>query len=98
MKYAAFENRSKTVRMTDLPCTLGNPSMKSSAMSAQTMVGTSNGCNSPIGCNCCLVLLVGQAGANKIAHRRSGVRDMEVLAQLVPSLLCAFVARPVRVT
>jgi hypothetical protein len=26
--------------------------MKSSAMSAQTMVGTSNGCNNPARCNC----------------------------------------------
>jgi hypothetical protein len=44
MKWAYFENQSTTVRMTDLPPTLGKPSMKPSAVSRHTPVGTANGC------------------------------------------------------
>jgi hypothetical protein len=43
-KWAYLENRSTTVKMTDLPPTLGKPSMKSSAMLRHTPVGTANGC------------------------------------------------------
>jgi hypothetical protein len=38
-----------TVRMTDLPPTLGSPSMKFIEMSAQTWEGTSRGYSSPAG-------------------------------------------------
>ena len=51
MKWAYLEKRSTTVRMTDLPPTLGSPSMKSIEMSAHTWDGTSRGCSSPAGCN-----------------------------------------------
>jgi hypothetical protein len=36
MKCAYFEKRSTTVRITDLPATLGKPSMKSMEMFAHT--------------------------------------------------------------
>jgi hypothetical protein len=49
MKWVYLENRSTTVRMTDLPPTLGSPSMKSIEMSAQTWDGTSRGYSSPAG-------------------------------------------------
>jgi hypothetical protein len=35
MKWSYLEKRSTTMRMTDLSCTLGSPSMKSMAMFAQ---------------------------------------------------------------
>jgi hypothetical protein len=37
------------VRMTDLPPTLGRPSMKSMEISAHTCEGTSSGCSIPVG-------------------------------------------------
>ncbi|WVZ97742.1 LOW QUALITY PROTEIN: hypothetical protein U9M48_043256 [Paspalum notatum var. saurae] len=40
MKCPYLENLSTTVRTTDLPPTLGNPSTKSIAMSLQTSDGT----------------------------------------------------------
>jgi hypothetical protein len=56
MKWAYFENWSTTMRITDLPATLGRPSMKSMEMSAHTWAGTSSGCRSPAG-RCASVLL-----------------------------------------
>jgi hypothetical protein len=44
---AHFENLSTTVKITDFMCTLGNPSMKSIAISAHTTDGTSRGCRTP---------------------------------------------------
>jgi hypothetical protein len=41
MKCAYLEKQSTTVKITDLPCTLGRPSMKSMEMSAHTWDGTS---------------------------------------------------------
>jgi hypothetical protein len=40
MKWQYFEKRSMTVRMMDLPPTLGRPSMKSNATSAEAVVST----------------------------------------------------------
>lgn len=51
MKWAYFENLSTTVRITLLPFTLGSPSTKSIAMSAQTCDGTSRGWSRPAGCS-----------------------------------------------
>jgi hypothetical protein len=49
MKWAYFKNQSTTVRMTELPSTLGKPSTKSSTMSRHTPVGTANGCKRQAG-------------------------------------------------
>ena len=49
MKCAYFEKWSTTVRMTDIPPTLGRPSTKSIEMSAHTCEGTSRGWSSPAG-------------------------------------------------
>ena len=47
MKCAYLEKRSTTVRMTDFPCTLGSPSMKSMEMSAHTWDGTTAAAAAP---------------------------------------------------
>ncbi|WVZ58400.1 hypothetical protein U9M48_008677 [Paspalum notatum var. saurae] len=52
MKCAYLENLSTTVRITDLPPTLGNPSTKSIEMSDHTEVGTGRGNKRPTGCRC----------------------------------------------
>jgi hypothetical protein len=49
IKYVDLENRSTTMRITDLPPILGNPSTKSIAMSLHTELGTTKGWRSPIG-------------------------------------------------
>ena len=56
MKCAYLEKRSTTVRMTDLPPTLGSPSMKSIEISAHTCEGTSRGCRRPAGRNVSVLL------------------------------------------
>jgi hypothetical protein len=47
-----FENRSTTVRMTDLPPIFGNPSIKSIAISLHTSLGIGRGWRRPTGCMC----------------------------------------------
>jgi hypothetical protein len=47
-----FENRSTTVRMTDLPPFFGNPSIKSIAISLHTSLGIGRGWRRPTGCMC----------------------------------------------
>jgi hypothetical protein len=49
IKWAYFEKRSTTVKITLLPWTLGNPSTKSSEMSSHTRKGTSSGWSKPAG-------------------------------------------------
>jgi hypothetical protein len=46
-KWVYLENWPATIRITDLPPTLGKPSTKLSAMSRHTLVGTANGCRRP---------------------------------------------------
>jgi hypothetical protein len=50
-KWAYLEKRSTTVRITDLSCTLGSPTMKSMEMLDQTCEGTSRGWSRPAGCS-----------------------------------------------
>jgi hypothetical protein len=52
-KCAYLEKQSTTVRITNLPPTLGSPSMKSMEMSTHTWDGTARGCSSPAGGNVC---------------------------------------------
>jgi hypothetical protein len=49
MKWANFEKRSTTIKMTDLPPTLVNPSMKSIVVSLHISERTVTGCSSPAG-------------------------------------------------
>jgi hypothetical protein len=65
MKWAYYEKRSMTVRMTDFPLTLGSPSMKSIEMSAHTWDDTSSGCSSPAGYNVSVLL------RRQVAHDRT---------------------------
>jgi hypothetical protein len=77
MKWAYLENRSTTVRMTDLPPTLGSPSMKSIEMSAQTWDGTSRCCSSPPvtwPASCCAGTWCNSAPNPLPGHGRQGCR------------------------
>jgi hypothetical protein len=55
-KWAALENLSTTVSMTDQPLTLGSPSMKSIVMSAHTVDDTGRGWSSSTDCSYSVLL------------------------------------------
>jgi hypothetical protein len=62
MQRADFEKRSTTVKITDLPPTLGNPLTKSMVTSIQTVFDTVSSCIRPAGWRCSDTKLICQRG------------------------------------
>jgi hypothetical protein len=71
-KWVYLENWSTTIRITDLPPTLGKPSMKLSAMSHHTLVGTANGYRRPTGWSWLVRTVVDEVVNQVVVARREG--------------------------